>query len=70
MPLTPKERKDRLRRGSNRAIAKQANRHESHVSRVISGERDDPVVTAIVARRLRMSKPEAFPEFYGQPVGT
>lgn len=64
MPLTKWDRKERLGHGAATEIAKKLGKDQSHVSRVILGERRDREVEVVVARRLRMRVVDAFPEFY------
>ena len=68
MALTKEQRKRKLGRGAARKIAAAVSRSESHVSRVLSGERLDAVVTEEAARRLGVSTRVAFPEYYRRRV--
>lgn len=61
MPLTASERKQRLGRGKAAGIARQLKRSEGHVSQVINGLRRDPVVEAVVAKRIGLPADEVFP---------
>lgn len=61
MPLTASERKQRLGRGKAAGIARQLKRTEGHVSQVINGLRRDPVVEAVVAKRIGLPVNEVFP---------
>jgi hypothetical protein len=64
MPLTKWDRKERLGHGAATEIAKKLGKDQSHVSRVILGERRDREVEVAVARRIRTRVVDAFPEFY------
>jgi hypothetical protein len=64
MPLTKWERKEKLGHGAATRIAKKLGKAQSHVSRVILGERSDREVEVVVARKLHMRVVDAFPEFY------
>ena len=61
MSLTASERKQRLGRGRAAGIARQLKRSEGHVSQVINGLRRDPVVEAVVAKRIGLPVEEVFP---------
>ncbi len=67
MPLTKWERKEKLGHGAATKIAKKLGKDQSHVSRVILGERSDREVEVVIARKLRMKVTDAFPEFYQKP---
>lgn len=69
MPLTAEQRKEKLGRKAGKEIAAETGRSPSQVSRVINGKRRDPEVEPVIARRLRTSVRNAFPEFFnGSPL--
>ncbi|MDP9202347.1 MAG: hypothetical protein M3P26_10520 [Gemmatimonadota bacterium] len=70
MPLTRWERKERLGHGAATEIAAKLGKSQSHVSRVLAGQRSDRKVEVVAARRLRVPVSEAFPEFYPKAAAT